>query len=97
MTPEPKQAVIIWTLEVKAGPGSPITETGKWGAQITVSDLAETATNAEVAMMSAKLLGIQLVESFLVTMGADVRDEDFPAPKNLRVNVEIKERPDGKA
>lgn len=91
--PKPNEAVIAWTLQVTAGPGAPVTETAKLGDCITLSDLAPGTTNFDAAMMSARLLGVQFLETYLVMMGAEAeRSGSVVFPKDFRVSVNIERK-----
>ena len=75
---EQHEAQIIWTFEVKVGPGSQLAEV-RGGNVIAISDISAILTNRDVALQSVRMLGQQFIEAYLEAMGAG----------DMRIKIEI--------
>ena len=83
-----KVAEVRWTFEVVCGPGCPVAEIPKWGSSFAVTDL-ESGLLPEFV---ARLLGIQIVETFLFASGNAVRRPDGNGLEGVGVTVKIQKQ-----
>lgn len=83
-------ATIRWNARVEAEPDSPITETPQWGDCVRMIEVPPGTTNLEFALMTARTLGQQFIEVYLLAMGAETTEiGPTIVLKDYRVSVTV--------